>query len=73
MMLCFYTSIVMGFLNLILQKLVILAHFGISLLNALNYKTNSETHNHGSILLPSSLYRICPGEKRQEASFKADV
>lgn len=63
----------MGFLILILQKLVILADFGISLLNALNYNANSETHTPGLILLPSSLYRICPAEKSQEASSKADI
>ncbi|XP_058218154.1 sister chromatid cohesion protein PDS5 homolog B isoform X2 [Rhododendron vialii] len=50
-------------------RLVMLADFGISLLNALNYNANSETHTPGLILLPSSLYRICPAEKRQEASF----
>ncbi|CAL5333273.1 unnamed protein product [Camellia sinensis] len=47
-------------------KLHILADFGISILNALNHSAITASHTLGLILLPSSLYRISPAEKRDE-------
>ncbi|XP_028067959.1 sister chromatid cohesion protein PDS5 homolog A isoform X5 [Camellia sinensis] len=49
-------------------KLHILADFGISILNALNHSAITASHTLGLILLPSSLYRISPAEKRDEAN-----
>ncbi|XP_057490542.1 sister chromatid cohesion protein PDS5 homolog B-like isoform X3 [Actinidia eriantha] len=52
----------------ITPKLHNLADFGIAFLNSLNHSAISATHTPGLILLPSSLYRISPADKREEGN-----
>ncbi|XAR55569.1 hypothetical protein NMG60_11035678 [Bertholletia excelsa] len=52
----------------ITPKLHFLAEFGICTLNALKHSTTSASQILAPILLPSSFYRTCPAEKREEAN-----
>ncbi|KAL2520021.1 ARM repeat superfamily protein [Forsythia ovata] len=47
-------------------KLHLLAEAGISILNSLNCSHGDVPHTPGLILLPSSLYKSCPGGKRKD-------
>lgn len=54
------------------HKLHILSDIGVEMVNTLNPRGTSSSHNHGKILLPSSLYKISPAKKCDEA-FDADL